>query len=281
MRPSSHEQLTESGRSGGVAEVPGRCVSGWVQSQPGQRHSQDPASAPVHLPDLIPKFSPLHVPQFLALEPASRVSVSWVQRFRAGEDEQALEIVVLMAVQHAISRIQGLNPSLLCLLHCQQTLSQRASGGAQGKMNDPGTRCSTEALSGGPGTGLQVGEAHTTCGQGSEGEDDEGPPGRRGPRCLGDGTQLHRSVPSPEGSSPPSQHSLKKQTRSAFLAPLLAPEKEAGWPPEQGARDISEERKGPPEGTTGRRPTRGRVCFRGRDSRSHRDPHSRRVRSPP
>lgn len=90
-----------------------------------------------------------------------------------------------------------------------------------------------------------------------------------------------QSVPSPEGSSPPSQHSLKKQTRSAFLAPLLAPEKEAGWPPEQGARDISEERKGPPEGTTGRRPPRGRVCFRGRDSRSHRDPHSRRVRSPP
>lgn len=56
-----------------------------------------------------------------------------------------------------------------------------------------------------------------------------------------------QSVPSPEGSSPPNQHSLKRQTRSAFLAPLLAPEKEAGLPLEQGARDSSEELKGPPE----------------------------------
>ena len=34
-------------------------------------------------------------------------------------------------------------------------------------------------------------ETHTTCGQGSEGEEDEGPPGRRGARCLGDGARLH------------------------------------------------------------------------------------------
>ena len=62
----------------------------------------------------------------------------------------------------------------------------------KGERNDPGTHHSTEALSGGAGAGLWVGEAHTTCGQGSEGEEDKGPLGRRGARCLGDGAQLHR-----------------------------------------------------------------------------------------
>ena len=40
--------------------------------------------------------------------------------------------------------------------------------------------------------GLQVGEAHTTCGQDSEGKEDEGAPGRKEALGLGDGTQLHR-----------------------------------------------------------------------------------------